>query len=106
MSVVTQKNLVMKRIIPLILIVGFSCTKERKENFAISTISSEYNTPIFEDAARAEKILQYKSVVDTIFKKFARLEHNPAIAYGIVVDNKLIYANAIGYANLEKKIAA
>ena len=88
------------------LSILFSCTQKGSDNFQITNVSSDYQTPYFEDSVRAEKILKYKSVIDSIFSKSARAPHNPAIAYGIVVDNKLIYSNAVGYANLEKKIVA
>jgi CubicO group peptidase (beta-lactamase class C family) len=84
----------------------FSCAEKRSDSFQISNASGDYQTPYFEDSARAQKILKYKSVVDSIFSKSARANYNPAIAYGVVVDNKLIYSNAVGYSNLEKKIAA
>ena len=82
-----------------------SC-QQRKKEIKITNVHNDFQTPYFEDSLRIENILKYKSVVDSIFKKSARANHNPSIAYGIVVDNKLIYSNAVGYANLEKKIAA
>ncbi|HEV8512491.1 MAG TPA: serine hydrolase domain-containing protein [Cyclobacteriaceae bacterium] len=89
-----------------ILSLLFSCVEKRSDNFQITNVSGDYQTPYFEDSGRAEKILKYKSVIDSIFSKSARANHNPAIAYGVVVDDKLIYSNAVGYANLEKKIIA
>lgn len=82
-----------------------SC-QQRKKEIKITNVHNDFQTPYFEDSLRIENILKYKSVVDSIFKKSARANHNPSIAYGIVIDNKLIYSNAVGYANLEKKIAA
>src|SRR5260221_340033 len=96
----------MKKIIASIgLIALFSC-EQKKTNVHIVQIDETYQAPYFEDSLRTEKLLKYKSVVDSIFKKSASANHNPSIAYGIVVDNKLIYSNAFGYANLEKKIVA
>jgi CubicO group peptidase (beta-lactamase class C family) len=89
-----------------ILVALLSCSEKKSNNFQVTHISGDYQTPFFEDSVRTEKILKYKSVVDSIFSKSAHANHNPAIAYGIVVDNKLIYSNAVGYSNLEKKIAA
>lgn len=88
------------------LIFLFACAEKKESSLAITSISNEYQTPYFEDSTRVEKILKYKSVIDSVFKKSARANHNPAIAYGIVVDDKLVYSNAVGYANLEKKILA
>src|SRR5438045_3062691 len=88
-----------------LLIIFFSC-EQKKSAIQIKSFDENYPAPYFEDSLRTEKILKYKSVVDSIFRKSSRVNHNPSIAYGIVVDNKLIYSNAVGYANLEKKIAA
>jgi CubicO group peptidase (beta-lactamase class C family) len=98
----TMKNIILFFSILMI----FSCTEKKSSSVQISATSGDYQAPYFEDNLRSEKIMKYKSVIDSIFSKSARSNHNPAIAYGIVVDNKLIYSNAVGYANLEKKIAA
>jgi CubicO group peptidase (beta-lactamase class C family) len=97
----------MKKIIPFVsLIILFSCAEKNSTSIAIKNISDEYQTPYFEDSARVKKVLEYTSVVDSIFSKSVRANHNPAIAYGIVMDNKLIYSNATGFANLETKTKA
>jgi CubicO group peptidase (beta-lactamase class C family) len=93
----------------LLLIASiFNCCKQpsKPTEIKIESISEEYQTPYFEDTARISKIKKATSVVDTIFAKYARTNHNPAITYGIVMDNQLIYSNSIGYSNLEKKILA
>lgn len=87
------------------LLSVLSC-REKKTKVEVYNADDHYQVPYFEDSLRAEKILQHKSVIDSIFRKSARTNHNPAIAYGIVVDGKLIYSNVVGYANLEKKIPA
>ena len=84
-----------------------SCKETSKSSEAkIESISQEYQAPYFEDTARVNKIKKATAIVDTIFAKYARVNHNPAIAYGIVVDDQLIYSNSVGYSNLEKKIPA
>ncbi len=92
----------------LIALSAFTSCKEagKPSSTKIESISEEYQAPYFEDSARVSKIKKVTSVVDTIFAKYARANHNPAIAYGIVVDNQLIYSNSVGYSNLEKKIHA
>lgn len=88
-------------------LVFTSCKESTKSNdVTIESISQEYQSPYFADTARISKIKTVTAVVDTIFAKYARANHNPAIAYGIVVDNQLIYSNSVGYSNLEKKIPA
>jgi CubicO group peptidase (beta-lactamase class C family) len=95
----------MKKIFLFLLITILSC-QEKKTKVEILNSDQNYQAPYFEDSLRIEKILKYKSVVDSIFAKSARANHNPAIAYGIVVEDRLIYSNAVGYANLERKTVA
>src|ERR1051326_5555129 len=96
----------MRKFIICISLGALLACEQKKTNVQVTNITEGYQLPYFEDPARAEKILKYKGVIDSIFKTSARINHNPAIAYGIVVDDKLIYSNAVGYANLEKKITA
>jgi len=51
------------------LCILFSCAEKRSDNFQITNVSRDYQTPYFEDSARAEKILKYKSVIDSVFSK-------------------------------------
>ncbi|HTH54726.1 MAG TPA: serine hydrolase domain-containing protein [Cyclobacteriaceae bacterium] len=90
---------------PVVLIILFSC-EIKKPSAKIINSDEKYQAAHFEDPLRGYKILKFKTVVDSIFRKSARMNHNPAIAYGIVVDDKLVYSNATGYANLEKKTSA
>jgi CubicO group peptidase (beta-lactamase class C family) len=84
----------------------FSCESKKPPINKIELVGTEYSAPYFEDTARVSKIKKVTAVVDTIFATYARVNHNPAIAYGIVVDNQLIYSNSVGYSNLEKKTSA
>ena len=102
-----MKNLKFQLLLFLIALIAFSCQQatNSSEN-RIESISNEYTTPYFEDTARASKILKFTAAIDTLFARSARSNHNPSIAYGIVVDDKLIYSNSVGYSNVEKKILA
>src|SRR5258706_10954100 len=95
-----------KPILLFAVVVLFSCAEKNTGNVQVGAISNEYQVPYFEDSTRIESILNHKSVIDSIFSTSARTNHNPAIAYGIVVDDKMIYSNAVGYSNLEKRIVA
>ena len=58
---------------------------------------------MFTDPARLEKIKKSFSVVDSIYKKLAKDNHFPGLAFGIVVDGKLVHTGNYGYTNIEKK---
>jgi CubicO group peptidase (beta-lactamase class C family) len=92
----------------LIIVSIFNSCKEvsKTSEVKIESISQEYQTPYFVDTARVSKVKKVTSIIDTIFARYAKANHNPAIAYGIVVDNQLIYSNSVGYSNLERKILA
>ena len=44
--------------------------------------------------------------VDKLYKAYAERNHYPGMAYGIVAGGKLVYSNAVGWSNVQKKIAA
>jgi CubicO group peptidase (beta-lactamase class C family) len=101
----------MRQLLISLLIVYFvallsSCEPKKTEISKIKSVGTEYSAPYFEDSLRLSKIKKATSIVDSIFAKYARVNHNPAIAYGIVVDDQLAYSNSVGYSNLEKKIPA
>ena len=101
----------MKQILAFIsltaLVFGmFSCQPLKTSKEKIEAVSKEYATPYFEDSTRIDKIKKAAPIVDSIFSSYARTNHNPAIAYGIVADGQLIYTGNVGYSNVERKILA
>ncbi len=73
-----------------------SCNDSKNEkNNPVATVSvsfdSAYRPAVFTDPSRMEKITQALPVVDKIFKDYADSSHLPGVAYGLVVDGKLIY---------------
>ncbi len=76
---------------------------------AISTAFSqklEYRQPLVPDSARAERVKTTQPLVEKMFREMMERQHLPGLAYGIVLDGKLLYAGGFGYTNLEKKYAA
>lgn len=66
--------------------------------------ASTYQPPVFKDNARIEKIRAFLPVIDKMYKDYALQKHFPGIAFGIVVDDQLLYAGSAGYTNLSGKI--
>ncbi|MBC7850945.1 MAG: beta-lactamase family protein, partial [Chitinophagaceae bacterium] len=54
--------------------------------------------------ARLEKIKSAFPAIDSMFRLTAEKNHFPGLAYGIVVDGKLVHAGNYGYTDVEKKI--
>ena len=71
---------------------------------AATSFDSNYQPANFSDAGRMEKIMQAFPIIDKIFKDYADSNHLPGVAYGLVVDGKLVYKGNIGYTDIEKKI--
>ena len=65
---------------------------------------SSYKPAMFADPDRMEKIKKSFAAIDSIYKKAAIENHFPGLAFGIVVDGKLVYTGNYGYTDIEKKI--
>lgn len=86
------------------VIILFSCSqKKHAESIVAVYFDSSYHYAAFTDASRTEKLKQVYPVIDNIIKDFADDQHLPGVAYGLVVDGKLIYKNNIGYTDIDKK---
>src|SRR5258705_2501896 len=86
-------------------ILFISCHQDQKAGKAAEiNYDSSYQPAVFADGARMEKIMQAFPVIDNIFKVYADTNHFPGLAYGIIVDGKLVYKNNSGYTDVDKKI--
>ncbi len=65
-----------------------------------------YKPPVFTDENRLQKIEAAYPVIDSIFHDFAIKNHSPGLAFGLVVDGKLVHSGAVGFTDVEKKIKA
>ena len=65
-----------------------------------------YQPPRFTDNNRLQKIESTFAVADSIFKAYADKNHFPAVAFGLVVDGKLVHANAFGFTDISKQTKA
>src|SRR6187399_251539 len=100
----------MNKILSLLLITAAlaSCdqsqTASKTNTVTKVNFDSAYQPATFTDAGRMEKIMQAFPVIDKIFKDYADANHLPGVAFGLVVDGKLVYTGNIGYTDIEKKI--
>jgi CubicO group peptidase (beta-lactamase class C family) len=97
----------MRSLLLCLLIATAGCknnnTNTSTEKAALQYDSS-YQPAVFTDAARLEKIKSAFAVVDSMYVKEAIKNHFPGLAYGIVVDGKLVHTGSYGYTDIEKKI--
>lgn len=71
---------------------------------------SQYNRvqdpPVFSDGNRLQKITAAFPVIDSVFKAYATAHHFPGMAYGLVVDGKLVHSGAFGFTDVANKTPA
>lgn len=73
--------------------------------FLFTTINAQkpvtYYPHYFADTNHLAKIKAVLPLIDKLYTEYAKENHFPSIAYGIVVDGKLIYSNYEGLINIE-----
>ena len=67
---------------------------------------STYITPIFTDTSGITRVKAMIPVIDRIYRDYAQQRHFPAIAFGIVVDDQLVYEGSYGKTDIAKDIPA
>ncbi|MES1161169.1 MAG: serine hydrolase domain-containing protein, partial [Bacteroidota bacterium] len=63
---------------------------------------SDYQPPVFTDSNRAKKVAAAFPAVEKIYRDYARKNHFPGLAFGIVVDGQLVYSGSVGYTDLSQ----
>lgn len=57
-------------------------------------------------AERAERVRALAGEIRSLFEEHARENHIPGLAYGVVVDGRLVISGGLGWAQVEAKVAA
>lgn len=68
--------------------------------------AQKYFPPYFDDGNRLTKIQAFLPEVDRMYREFAKENHIPGYAYGILLDGELIFSGSGGYSNLDQNILA
>ena len=98
-----MKHLLLLSAIGIVLI---SCKDNQTiEKQSAVLYDSSYKSANFPDAARIEKIKLAFPIIDSLYKATAEKNHFPGLAFGIVVDGKLVHTGNYGYTDIDKKIA-
>jgi len=69
-------------------------------------ISAAYQEPVFEEKERIHKIIGALAESHKLYAETAEVNHLPAVVYGLVVDDSLVFWGGYGTANLESGTAA
>lgn len=80
--------------------------QEKKSESASHIFSADYQKPVFKSDQRADKVKEILPELEALMAKYAKENHIPGIAYGIVVDNELIIASATGLLDVAKNTPA
>ncbi|MBC7947000.1 MAG: serine hydrolase [Chitinophagaceae bacterium] len=62
-----------------------------------------FKPAVFTDTARMARITRILPLIDKMYREFATKNHVPGIAFGVVVDGKLVHSAGHGYTNIDKK---
>ncbi|MCO5934217.1 beta-lactamase family protein [Mucilaginibacter sp. RB4R14] len=69
-----------------------------------TTTFAQYKPATFTDPDRLKKIEATFPVIDKLYKEYAEQNHWPGMAYGIVMDGKLVHTGNMGYTDIDAKI--
>ncbi|WKN40650.1 serine hydrolase domain-containing protein [Tunicatimonas pelagia] len=73
---------------------------------SVSAVSSSYIPPAFQDDKRKEQLQSIAPRLKELMQQHADDRHISGVAWGIVVDDELVVADAYGLANREENIPA
>lgn len=85
-------------LLPVILFAGAFSVKSQSKN--------SYQPPVFTDSNRLRKIEAAYPLIDSLYHLFMIQNHSPGLAFGLMVDGKLVHSGAFGFTDVEKKIPA
>jgi len=88
------------------IIILLTCCSFSKPTTAQEKVlyDASYKSAVFTDPDRVEKIKKAFPVIDSLYRRYAIENHFPGIAFGVVVDDKLVYTGNQGYTEINKKI--
>jgi len=96
----------LQRLIPVcILLSTLTSLSAQPVGSPVASVKT-YESPVFTDPDRLKKIQALAPTIDKLYKDYAVKRNFPALAYGVVVDGKLVYAGSTGYTDVAKKTAA
>ncbi len=87
----------------IILLVLVSAAAGQGRRAETPLFNAGYKPAEFADTDRLEKIKKTFPAIEKIYKDHAARNHFPGIAFGIVVDGKLVFSGTDGYTDIDKK---
>src|SRR5713101_6772697 len=88
----------------LLLITGaYGQTSSQPGKSADASLAHDYRVPVFAESERFKKVETTFPVIERIYKEYAEKNHFPGVAFGVIVDGKLVCSGASGYTDAVKK---
>ncbi|MBN8824870.1 MULTISPECIES: serine hydrolase [unclassified Spirosoma] len=94
----------MKKLL-LCLLATTSAFAQPGTNRSVAHVTT-YQPPTFTDGDRLKKLEAAFPIVEKLFKDAVEKRHFPGLAFGIVLDGKLVYSGGLGYTDVAKKTPA
>jgi len=69
-------------------------------------LEKNYNNDVFIDKERINRVKATAKHIHNMYQEILEQKNIPSLAYGVVLDGQLIYANGLGLANVEQQISA
>jgi len=88
----------------IITIPNYSQSNLKLLERAPALIDTTYQVPVFNDPERMEKIEATFPIIENLYKEYAEKNNYPGLAFGVVVDDKLVFSGGFGYSDVENKI--
>ncbi len=92
----------MNRLFPLLLCLFLSAAYAQKSS-PTNLQQQTYQPPVFTDPDRLDKIKALFPAIDNIYRDYAAKNHFPGLAFGVVVDGKLVHSGGVGYTDVAGK---
>ncbi|MDB5242081.1 MAG: beta-lactamase [Spirosoma sp.] len=96
----------MKQLIPLLFLLVSTAYAQQPARTATTQFVNTYQPPTFADADRLTKLQAAFPIVEKLYRERAEKFHYPGLAFGIVLDGKLVYSGGMGYTDIAKKTPA
>ncbi len=74
--------------------------------YAQTNPNESYTPPAFADVKRAAKIKTLAPIIEKMYADFAKANHFPGYAFGIMIDGQLIVSGGKGFSDIANKISA
>ncbi len=92
----------MKYLFPVLCLIAATATAQPRTAAHVTT----YQPSTFSDANRLKTIEAAFPIIEKMYRERAEKYHYPGLAFGIVLDGKLVYSGGMGYTNVAKKTPA